>query len=112
MAEYERFGEAARGALDIAAEGRASIAWRHDGTTETAWVLFVSTNYFSMVTAPTLAGQLRVQHARRARRQPRTADAARRHRRLRDRGVIVAIACIGPALRASRLDPLVALRTD
>jgi len=26
--------------------------------------------------------------------------------------VIVVVACIGPALRASRLDPVVALRTD
>ena len=63
MAEYERFAEATRGALDLGAEGRASIAWRHDGSTETAWVLYVSTNYFSLVTAPTRAGQLRVQHA-------------------------------------------------
>ena len=27
-------------------------------------------------------------------------------------GAIVVVACIGPALRASRVDPLVALRTD
>jgi predicted permease len=62
MPEYERFAEATRGALDIGAEGRASIAWRHDGITETAWVLFVSSNYFSMVNATTIAGQLRVQN--------------------------------------------------
>ena len=61
-AGYERFAEATRDALDIGAEGRASIAWRHDGITETAWVLFVSSNYFSMVNATTIAGQLRVQH--------------------------------------------------
>jgi putative ABC transport system permease protein len=62
MPEYERFAEAAGHALDIGAEGRASIAWRHDGITETAWVLFVSANYFSMVNATTIAGQLRVRH--------------------------------------------------
>jgi predicted permease len=60
MPEYERFADATRGALEIAAEGRTSLAWRHDGVTETAWVLFVSSNYFSIVNAPTLAGQLRV----------------------------------------------------
>src|SRR6185436_16283125 len=38
MPEYERFAEAARDTLDIGAEGRESIAWRHDGITETAWV--------------------------------------------------------------------------
>jgi putative ABC transport system permease protein len=62
MPEYERFAEAARDALDIGAEGRASIAWRHDGITESAWVLFVSANYFSMVNATTIAGLLRVRH--------------------------------------------------
>jgi len=62
MPEYERFAEAARDSLDIGAEGRESLAWRHDGITETAWVLFVSANYFSMVNATTIAGQLRVQH--------------------------------------------------
>jgi predicted permease len=60
LQEYERFTEATRGALDTAAEGRLSMAWRHDGNTETAWVLFVSPNYFSMVTANVIAGQLRV----------------------------------------------------
>ena len=36
------------------------MAWRHDGTTETAWVLLVSSNYFSMVHAPVIAGRLHV----------------------------------------------------
>lgn len=60
LLEYQRFTEATRGTLDVAAEGRSSMAWRHDGLAETAWVLFVSPNYFSMVNAPALAGQLRV----------------------------------------------------
>ena len=59
--EYERFAAATRGALDVAAEGRSTVAWRHDGITETAWVLFVSSNYFPMVNATVVAGQLRVQ---------------------------------------------------
>jgi predicted permease len=61
LQEYERFRDAAKGSLDVAAEGRLSMAWRHDGATETAWVLFVSRNYFSMVTAAALAGRLRVE---------------------------------------------------
>jgi len=60
IAEKERFVDATRGALEVAAEGRSSLAWRHDGTTETAWVLYVSANYLSLVNAPALAGQLRV----------------------------------------------------
>ena len=56
LQEYERFAEATRGALDMAAEGRSSMGWRHDGITETAWVLFVSPNYVSMVTANVIAG--------------------------------------------------------
>jgi len=59
--EYERLAAATRGALDVAAEGRSTVAWRHDGITETAWVLFVSSNYFPMVNATVVAGQLRVQ---------------------------------------------------
>lgn len=62
-AEYQRFAEATRGALDLAAEGRLSMAWRHDGTTETAWVLFVSPNYLSMVAARAMAGQVSVARA-------------------------------------------------
>jgi predicted permease len=61
LAEYERFSEATRGSIDLGAEGRLSMAWRHDGTTETAWVLAISPNYFSLVDAPAIAGQLNVQ---------------------------------------------------
>ncbi len=63
LAEYERFAEATSGSLDLAAEGRASVAWRHDGVTETAWVLFVSPAYFSMVEAQPLAGTVSVGRA-------------------------------------------------
>ena len=44
----------------MSAEARSSMAWRHDDTTETAWVLLVSSNYFSMVHAPVIAGRLHV----------------------------------------------------
>jgi predicted permease len=60
LAEYQRFADATRGALDLAAEGRLTAAWRHEGTTQTAWVLFVSSNYFSMVSTPAIAGQISV----------------------------------------------------
>src|SRR5690349_14404157 len=39
--EYERFRDATGEVLDIAAEGRSSLAWKHDGSTDTAWVLYV-----------------------------------------------------------------------
>jgi predicted permease len=60
LAERARFVDATRGSLDVAAEGRSSVAWRQDGTTRTAWVLFVSENYFAMVQPPLVAGHLRV----------------------------------------------------
>ena len=60
LPEYERFRQATRGAVDLAAEGRSSLAWRHDGITETAWVLYVSPTYFSMVTAQPIAGRIDV----------------------------------------------------
>jgi predicted permease len=60
LAEYERFVEATRGALDLAAEGRLTLAWRHDGLTETAWVLFVSPGYFSQVDAQPILGRVDV----------------------------------------------------
>jgi predicted permease len=63
LAEYQRFAEATKGRLDLAAEGRLSMAWKHETTTETAWVLFVSSNYFSMVDARAVAGQVRVARA-------------------------------------------------
>lgn len=47
LAEYERFDAALRGSAITAAEGRSTVAWQHDGVTSTAWVLFVSSEYFS-----------------------------------------------------------------
>jgi putative ABC transport system permease protein len=63
LAEYQRFADVAAGTLDLAAEGRLSMAWRHAGTTETAWVLFVTSNYFSMVNARPIVGHLAVARA-------------------------------------------------
>src|SRR5262245_9707234 len=60
LEEYRRFDEATRGALDLAAEGRLSVAWRHEATTEPAWVLFVSPNYFSMVDVHPIVGRVEV----------------------------------------------------
>lgn len=61
IAEYERFSDATSEVLDIAAEGRSSLAWKHDGVTETAWVLYASRNYFSLLTPPVIAGRIHVQ---------------------------------------------------
>lgn len=63
LPDFERLVESTRGSLDLAAEGRASIPWRHDANTETAWVLYVSHNYFSMVDASVIAGRLQVGRA-------------------------------------------------
>jgi putative ABC transport system permease protein len=60
LTEYRRFADATQGVVEVAAEGRLSMAWRHEGVTETAWVLFVSSNYFSMMDPRPLAGQVRV----------------------------------------------------
>jgi predicted permease len=63
LAEYQRFQDATFGALDLAAEGRLSMAWRHEGTTRNAWVLFVSPRYFSLMDARPLAGRVAVTRA-------------------------------------------------
>ncbi|HSC27985.1 MAG TPA: ABC transporter permease [Vicinamibacterales bacterium] len=63
LEEYRRFVDATDGALDLAAEGRSAMAWRHDGTTQTAWVLLVSSNYFSLVGPRPLAGEVNVARA-------------------------------------------------
>jgi predicted permease len=60
LAELQRFDEATRGVAEVAAEGRSSVPWKHGTSTETAWVLYVTANYFSMVNAPTVAGERRV----------------------------------------------------
>jgi hypothetical protein len=91
----------------VAAEGRLSMAWRHDGATETAWVLFVSPNYFSMVTADVIAGQLRVEP------MPGGSPSVVIYLGVaRAQIAIVIVACISPALRAARVDPLIALPAD
>ena len=64
LAEYERFREGTEGTLDLAAEGRLTMAWQHAGTTQTAWVLFVSPRYLSLLDARALAGQVEVTPAR------------------------------------------------
>ena len=56
LAEFERIADAAGGVLTVAAEARLSVAWRHDGQTETAWSLLVSDQYFSMLDVPMVAG--------------------------------------------------------
>ena len=61
LAEFQRFADATKGAADLAAEGRSTVAWRHDGATETAWVLYVTPSYFSMVNPRVRAGELRVE---------------------------------------------------
>lgn len=61
LAELERFSAATRGSATLAAEGRMTMAWRHEGGTETAWVLAVSREYFSMSTPDVVAGRIRVE---------------------------------------------------
>ena len=54
--DFQRFADASKSAIDLAAEGRSAVSWRHDGTSETAWVLYVTNNYFSMVDVKPIAG--------------------------------------------------------
>ncbi|HWI18385.1 MAG TPA: ABC transporter permease [Vicinamibacterales bacterium] len=61
LEEYQRFADATNGVLDIAAEGRSSVAWKHANSTDTAWVLYVSQQYFSLITPPLAAGRLSVE---------------------------------------------------
>src|SRR5262245_11475405 len=60
LEEYRHFADATRGALDVAAEGRLGVSWRHDGTTDTAYALFVSPNYFTLVDVRPIAGRIDV----------------------------------------------------
>lgn len=101
IAERDRFIAATRGALEVAAEGRASLAWRHDGTTDTAWVLFVSRNYFTTAQVPVLAGRLDV--SRRA-GDPPTAVVGERFWRERLGGASLA----GLTVRLNNRDAAVA----
>jgi predicted permease len=99
--EYRRFIDATGGALDLAAEGRLSVAWRHGETTETAWVLFVSSGYFSMVDAPAIARRVDVAPARDGR--PTVVIGERFWRRKLD-----AASLAGLTLRLNNVDASVA----
>jgi predicted permease len=99
--EYRRFIDATGGALDLAAEGRLSVAWRHGETTETAWVLFVSSGYFSMVDAPAIAGRVDVAPAQDGR--PTVVIGERFWRRKLD-----AASLAGLTLRLNHVDASVA----
>ena len=58
--ELARYADATRGAVRVAAEGRLSMAWRHEGGTETVWALMVSGDYFPMLDPRPLAGRVHV----------------------------------------------------
>ena len=58
--EYRRFADGTRGALELAAEGRLSLNWQHDGAARTVYVLFVSPGYFDLVHVRPLAGRIDV----------------------------------------------------
>jgi predicted permease len=57
LSDFHRYQAGTRATLDLAAEGRSSLTWRAGATTQTAWVLFVSSNYFSMVNPRLIAGR-------------------------------------------------------
>jgi predicted permease len=61
IAEFERFAAATRGAVDLAAEARVTMAWRHEGVATTVWALAITPNYFSTVTPQVLQGDIRVE---------------------------------------------------
>lgn len=58
LPEAERLADATRGALITSVEGRTSLAWRHEGRTDTIWALLVSSSYFDILEARTTAGRL------------------------------------------------------
>jgi len=56
--EFDRLTAGTSGALDTAVEGRTSLAWTHDGTSETVWALMVSRAYFPVLETRPLVGRL------------------------------------------------------
>ncbi len=57
LPDYRRYSAGTTDALDLAAEGRSTLAWRLGTGSKTAWVLFVTQNYFSMVSPQLVAGR-------------------------------------------------------
>ena len=58
VAEFERLSEATLGSLTTSAEGRISLAWRHEGRTDTIWAMLVTSSYFDILETSTSVGRL------------------------------------------------------
>jgi putative ABC transport system permease protein len=57
LPDFRRYSAGTQDALDLGAEGRSTLAWRLGTESKTAWVLFVTRNYFSMVSPRLVAGR-------------------------------------------------------
>jgi predicted permease len=56
--EFDRFAAATGSAMLSAAQGRMTVTWRHDQTSETVWALLVSSEFFPIVGATAAIGRL------------------------------------------------------
>ncbi len=57
LPDFRRYDAGTQDALDLAAEGRSTLTWRLGTESKTAWVLFVTPNYFSLVRPDLVAGR-------------------------------------------------------
>ena len=56
--EFDRFAAATANAMTSAAQGRMTLTWLHDRTSETVWALLVSSDYFLLLDAAPKIGRL------------------------------------------------------